>query len=97
MVQLLVDHGDGFHAVLAFPQHGSDGLVGGGLSLQTQQARDHLQVILDAMVQLLEQYVLFRHGPGQAGMFLAEFANQADFLRSLQNRQSQFLAGDAVL
>ena len=96
LVQLLVDHGDGFHAVLAFPQNRGDGLVGGGFGLQTQQARDHLQVVLDAMMQLLEQNVLFRQGPGQAGMFLAEFPNQADFLRSLQNRQSQFLAGDAV-
>ena len=95
-IELLVNHGDGFHAVLALLQNGGHGLVGGGFGLQTQQAGDHLQVVLDAMVEFLEQYFLFFQGPSQPGVFLAELANQADFLGGLQNRQSQPLAVETV-
>ena len=48
------------------------------------------------MVEFLEQYILLFQGPSQAGVFVAQLANQADFLGGLQNRQTQLLAGDAV-
>ena len=88
-IELFVDHGHGFHAMLALPKHRRGGLVGGCFGLQTQQAGDHLQVVLDAMVDLLDQDFFFGQRPSQPGVFLAQLANQPDFLGGLLNRQTQ--------
>src|SRR6516162_219508 len=62
-------------AVLAFLKHLASHLVTDGTGLQAKQAGDHLQVVLDPVVDLLEQCLLLPEGGSDSFFALLTLAN----------------------
>jgi hypothetical protein len=72
LVEFLVDQGHGLYPVLALLDGRKRRLILEAIGLRVQEAHDHLQIVFDSMVDLLEQPLFLLQQPLQVLVLLAD-------------------------
>jgi len=95
LVELLMNQGHGFHAMLALAQDPSD-VLRAVIRLEPQQARDHLQIVFYAVVDFLEQDVFLGERACELVPLGFERTDEHRLLGRI-DRAAQLFGGEVVL